>query len=245
MIQINKRALEPFMGPIGPIPSEASAFLFIISTKNQRLKKIDLDHLNPIERKEKLKKWGKELRFVAVIEKADQVFVHLHETRAEQFKNQADLTFKGKKITVESLTDKQAEELAIVGQAFEQYLAKQDEKKEVGKDSGQGLESLTGFFPNEFFAFKNLICDKTQIHLLFNMVFASQMNNIINRHLERVREARLEEKRLKEADDKANDIKVDEINRDILRTDVRKTEIIRNLKRSFIREELVLVSAGS
>src|SRR5262245_17108886 len=121
MGEIKKAAIEQFMGPIAEDQFNVKVSLFVVSTKNQRLKQINLDHLSPDERAAKLHKWGKDHRYVAVIEMGDMIFAHTHAKHAEQLQQIEDLSLDGKKITVKALTDEDAARLSAVGEAFEEH----------------------------------------------------------------------------------------------------------------------------
>jgi hypothetical protein len=96
--------------------------LFVYSNKSSKLKRLDLAELSPEKRVEKLKNWGKDNRFVAVVERGDAVFAFTSARNAEQLAGQSDLSIDGKKVSVKKLSDSEYERLSEVGQEIEKFL---------------------------------------------------------------------------------------------------------------------------
>ena len=85
-MRIDKNLLAGIIGSIEGT-GEVTVSLFIMLSKSSRLKKLDLDpNLSREERAEKLHKYAQQHRFVAVIEKGDQVFAHAHAEHAEKLR---------------------------------------------------------------------------------------------------------------------------------------------------------------
>ena len=148
--------LEKIMGIVGVREEVVQARLFVVSSKDRGIKKLDLAGLTPKARADKLHKWGKDDRFVAVIETGDQLFVHAHAKHAVRLQGIEELSIDGKKATVKALTDEEAEQLSAVGQAFEEYVLEEEKGAKATPDTGSVREI------RQFFAPQKLISDTMQ-----------------------------------------------------------------------------------
>lgn len=231
MVGIKKTALEKFMGPIAEGRLDVKVSLFVVSSKNQRLKKLNLDKLSLEERAAKLEKWGRENRFVAVIQIGDQMFAHAHAQYAKHWQDAGNLTLDGKSVTVKSLSDEESEQLSAVGQAFDDHLLKEDEG-EQHLEHVEGGSGIGDFTPSrrQYFAVKGLVSDQTHSSLLIELMVKRNMSQIITRCMEQYSEAKREERKQQEADDKHFDIIRSEIKKDIQKSEIKQEEIQRQDK---------------
>lgn len=216
---INRAALEKIIGPIAEDQFDVKVSLFVISSKSPRLKRIDLDNLTPEQRAEKLRKWGEQNRFVAVIEIGDKIFAHTHALNAEKLKNVKDLSLDGKKITVLALTNEQSKQLSDIGEAFEGLALKGESTAATSK-----IKQKADKGPRQFYAPSNLISDQVHItHVLITQMVKCDLGKIIINSLEQFSKARREEQKKQEADDLKHEIATSEI-----RSDRRKKEILKS-----------------
>jgi hypothetical protein len=130
--------------------------LFVYSTKSANLKKVDLEHLSSEQRGAKLKKWAQDSRFVAVVEKGDNVFAYVNAKFVEQLSGQPNLSINGKKVAVKGLNETESIRLSEVGQAIEEFIehtpeAKAHELLEDEKSLGTHSEGII----RDYFAKKN------------------------------------------------------------------------------------------
>lgn len=204
--------------------SEMKISLFIVSKKDPRLKKLELGKLNREQRAEKLHKWAQDYRFVAVIEMGDTIFAHTHAKFAEQL-GQKEISIEGKKVTVKSLSDEEANQLSIVGQTFEEYVLKEsEEEKTEGKDSSKEHMSAFRSTIRQYFAENRLVSDQMWMkHVIARM--ENIPGQIILECLRRIDEARREQEKQKAADEKYFDIKKQDIKKTILKEEVTKESI--------------------
>lgn len=214
-----KRA-DKFLGLIAEETMPIKVSLFVVSSKNQRLKKVDLENLTSEERAAKLHKWGQQDRFVAVIEMGGMVFANVHEKHAEQLKLVEDLSLNGKKITVKALTDEEAARLSAMGETFEEdALEEQEEKEETSS------EFITSSLPRQYFSSKQLISDQMQSNHLIERMIKNRLGAIIIDCMQKYNEAQREMRKQKEADDKYFDIIRTEIKKGILKEETKRNEI--------------------
>lgn len=218
MVYINKIAIENFMGPIsGQIKDDQAPLvisLFVVSSKNQRLKALCLDHLTSEDRRNKLHQWGKENRFVLVIEKGDQVYAHVQAQRAEELKNREDITINNKKVTVQTLSEDDSALLNSICEEYEKFAIKKEEKSQEGEQFSE--------FNSSFFSYDHLtdllghITSSKMIESI-KFSFQSQMKKIIDNCMERFKEARREEQERVDKEQKLRDI----ISKDIQLSELR------------------------
>jgi hypothetical protein len=226
-MQLDKIILEKIMGPIAEGDKEIKISLFIVSKKDPRLKKLDLNpNLSPEQRAEKLHKWAKDHRFVAVIEMGDQVFAHVHAKYVKQLENREDLSIEGKKIAVKALTDEEASQLSTVGATFEEYLLKKPEEKIEKEKSEEKERDLDPYLytSRQFLAVTTLISDQMQM----SRVIARMQNipgEVILACLKRFEQARREEEIQKEEDAKHARIIETEIDKAVSRSEIKTNQI--------------------
>lgn len=226
-MQINKEMMIKIMGPIAE-SEDLKVSLFIVSKKDPRLKKLNLDPtLAPEKRAAKLRQWAEEQRFVAVIEMGDKVFAHANEKFAQQLEKQQDLSIEGKKVAVKTLTDDESEKLSLLGENFEDYLlteVDESEAKEEGKHKEVSAFVDSRYQLREYLALNRLISDKIYMdHVIARM--ENVPGEVILNCLKRFEEARREDQRQKEADEKHHRIKDQEIQKSILKEEIKQGEI--------------------
>jgi hypothetical protein len=230
MSNIKKAAIEKFMGPIAEDHLDLKVSLFVVSSKNKRLKKLNLENLAPEERSKKLHQWGQEHRFVLVIEKGDMVFAHTHNKHAEQLQGIEGLSLNGKNVAVKALTDEEAGRLSKVGEAFEENVLEEvEEEKEEGKveEKRKAESHLTRTPVRQYFAEKQLVSDEMYSHHLIESLVRNNLGKIIIRTLQQFNEARREEEKRRAADEKYFGIKRNEIKKEILKDEIKKEEVER------------------
>lgn len=221
-MQIDKNVIEKIIGPMAVTEGEINVSLFIVSAKQPRLKKLNLDpQLSPEKRAEKLHKWAQQHRFVAVIEIGDQMFAHANADHAEKLQGIQDLSINGKKVTVKALTDEESEQLSAFGEAFEQYVL--DEAAAENKPT-EAPDVQIRFAARQFLASQKLVSDEMQM----NYVIAAMKNipgQVILNCLQKMSEARREADKQKKEDDRRYDIKEQQIKKDILKREITKGEV--------------------
>jgi exosome complex RNA-binding protein Csl4 len=217
-MEIKRAAVEKFLGPIAEDQMQIKVSLFVVSSKNHRLKKLSLENLTHEERAAKLHKWGQQDRFVAVIEMGDMVFANVHAKHAEQLQRSEDLTLNGKRVIVKALTDEEAAQLSAVGEAIESYALQKSEEEKSSISIGTLL-------PRQDLSTDRLISGQMQTHHLIGQIIKNHLDTIIINCLRKYNEAQREMQKRKEADDKYFDIKRNEIKKDILREEIKQGDI--------------------
>lgn len=234
-MEIKRQAVEKFLGPIAEDQMQIKVSLFVTSSKNQRLKKLNLERLTPEERAAKLHKWGQQHRFVAVVEMGDMVFANVHEKHAKQLRGLEDLTLNGKKVTVRDLTNEEADQLAAVGEAFEEYALQESEKEKKEEKEGSSFNGRS--MPREYLSKNRLISDQMHSNHLIGLMAKNRIGTIILNCMQKFNEAQREEKKQKEADDKYFDTKKSEIKKGVLREEIKQGEIKSQEQKQTIIEE--------
>lgn len=212
---------------------DATVTLFVASKKSPRLKRLDLTHLTAEQRANKLHKWAKDNRFVAVIEKGDLVYALASPQFAESLRGQQDLTIEGKAVTVKALTEEQASYLSSIGESFEEYVRlnpeegvsedpSQEKRKEQSRERGNS--SL-----REYFASKTLLSDLTKFHDLI-LKIGNIPDKVKLAVLKKLQELQIENDRRKKEetkkdDEKKQDIKFFELKKRITKEEQTKYEI--------------------
>jgi len=229
--------LEPILGPRGPRHEEAKYSLFIVSAKAPRLKKVDLRGLSSEERAEKLHRWAKDHRFVAVIETSQMVYAHAHADFAAQLQGQ-NLSINGKNVSVKALTEEDSEKLSIVGETFEDFVREHPEEDVVEKE--QAPSSL--YQSRQYFASRYLLSDEMRIDY-----FIAQMENIPHKiiiaALQRMNDvqreiAKRQEEKAIQDDQRRSEIRQTIIRKEMLKDEIKEEQIERqNQKLDWIEEE--------
>lgn len=218
MLEINQKALDKVIGSMAG-EGVFNVSLFIVSAKHPRLKKLDLDQLSPGERAKKLQKWAEEHRFVAVIEKGDQIFAHTHAAYAEKLQGMydlSDLSIERKKVTVIALTDEEYDS------SFGGVLLQSEEEKkssQASHDLVQGQVEARQFLEDH----KPLL--GTQLQRNFVIASMLKVGQIILNCMRQMSEARREIEEQRKEDDKHNAIIQQGIKKDILKREITKGEI--------------------
>lgn len=119
---------------LGGAAQGASVSLYVVY-KGNKLKKLELEGLSPVERAAELKKWAKSDHFVAVVQKGDQIYAHVSPTIAKQ---NPDFTLEGKKIKLVELSAEEAAELIAAGLAMDKLFEGETEKKIPHHEHAQG-----------------------------------------------------------------------------------------------------------
>jgi len=237
-MEINKAAIREFMEFIGK-EEQSVVSLFVVSSKNHRLKKLDLAHFTPEKRAEKLHQWGQEQRFVAIIEMGDMVFAYASVEQAKQLQLQEALSLNGKRVTVKALTEEESKQLSIVGETlFEEYRSEKNSQniKEKERASFEIVDAQRQNLPS-----KVSVSDRIQMHTLINLIVKNHLSTIITNSWQKYMEAQREWRKQKEADDQSFDIKRNEIKKEILKSEIKQEEINRQeQKRRVLRQETSL-----
>ncbi|MFI0434938.1 MAG: hypothetical protein ACH350_04315 [Parachlamydiaceae bacterium] len=226
MLEIKKTLIESF---IAPLPGEGRigvVSLFIVCENHSRLKKLNLDHLSPEERSAQLKIWGKEHRFVLVIEKGDTVFAHAHSKYAAQLQNLDDVSLNNRKIQVvlKTLSDQEADLIAAIGEQFEKHVLLVVDNEVDDDNAGQYTVK-----PDMFAPARAVEEELSVVHSLSPSLFAVQkikhdFSALILKCLKELERERTELKERLKADEKYFDIKNNEIKRAIGRWTIHQQE---------------------
>lgn len=225
MIEIKKATIENFITPIEGTGEIRKITLFLVSGKNPRLKKINLDHLSSEDRRAKLKSWGQEYRFVLVIEKGDMVFAHAHQKYAELLQKSDGLSLEGRKVTVKALSDEQAERVSAIGQTLGGQI--DEGKGENTKDELKTTHQSQFFSPQQVFAKSHLVRDKLLTHFLLKQMVKRNLGQLVFDCMKRYQEARKELKEKQESEEKFSNIKRSELKKEIARSEIKNREISR------------------
>ena len=198
--------------------------LFVYS---KGLKKIDLDHLSPVDRRAKLQNLAKDSRFVAVVEKGDTLFAFASTKLAEQLQGQQDLSIDGKRVSVKGLSDSEYDRLSEVGRAIESYIELnphhevQEEHRE-GKSRNSEAHLLTSYQTK--FHLKNLTTfDKVILNLIKSdhKIIMSMLNKWNEASKEEAKKTKEDNLKKREA---SQDLLKREIYRGILKEEIKKEE---------------------
>lgn len=222
MKSIEKSAIDKFILPLEGQDDVGTISLFMVSTKDSSLKKLNLDRLSLEERREHLKAWGRENRFVLVIEKGDNLFAHVHNKYAQDLKECEALSFGGRKVTVKALSDEEAAQLSAIGEACEDQIAEKEEEKSEEKVERQNIYSYSSAY-QLVFGKGGEVSNPTRF--LVGQLVKHHLSQILIDCMKRFEEARRELEKQKEASDKKSEILREEIKKEILRGGVKKEEI--------------------
>lgn len=231
-MQINREALTKIHGISGD-NQDVRVSLWVVSKKDSRLKQLNLGpHLTVEQRAAKLQKLAQENRFVAVIQIGEAIFAHAHSHFAKQLEAQGDLSINGKRVSVQSLTDEQAEELAAVGEAFDEY-ALEEEETTVEKEK----EELSNELP---YSLRSL-AERIQVitghaNPSPEMMAKMRISEIVLDSLKQFSEARREEQKLREADEKYYNIKAQQIKKAVF-----AEAIVQEAVKSQLRNQQMIV----
>lgn len=227
MTAINKICIENFAISLEGAKGIDKVSLFLISSKNSRLKKMNLEGLSSEERAARLNTWGKEYRFVLVIEQGDMIFAHAHTKYAEQLQKGEGLSLGDRKMKVVALTEEQAARVSAIGVAFEEYIL----EEEADQTNGKKLEKYNRF-PEEMKNLKShvrqsLSKDQAETHFLVKQMVKMKFGDLISQCQKRFQEARQE---LKEQE--KEEVKKEYLKREVIQRDIKKGEIhVQELKR--------------
>ncbi len=198
---------------------EANQISFFVICPNQpRLKKLNLGDLSS----ESLKLIATEHRLILVVEKGEAIFAHAHEKYIESIQLSDELSLSGKKITLKTLTDEEAEKLAAVASILGQQTAPAEE---AAKTSTQDRDRSA---VNCSLKQKKVVA--TFSHLSFSSIerkVKTAVQDIIKACLKRFEEERKELEDKQQIDQKFDDIKKSEIKKMINRSEITKKEIAR------------------
>lgn len=211
--------------------------LFVVSTKNSSIKKLDLHHLTPEQRAKKLEKWSKESRFVAVIEKGDQIYAHVSPTIADRLQ---PLSLKGRAVTIETLNASEYEELSRIGHEvleLEEIIEaplKLDVKKEEKTTASPSYR--------DFFRSRDLVQDRMRDYLRDAMLL--QMESIPEKVklaiIRRMNETQAEIRRQAEEDNKKIETKHETVKKKEIERGIKRTEInLQEVKQKNAKIEIV------
>lgn len=193
---------------------DVSISLFIISSKQPRLKQLNLDpKLTSQQRKEKLQKWSKENRLAKVITKGDEIFAQVHQDHAHK-----ELTHNGKKIAVEALQDEDYEALQ---ELFDESIQEKSETK------AQPVLETVHSGVRQLLAKKMLLSDQTHGDYVLATIRLS-LSEIVLTCQRLDSEARREEAAKKKEDEKRDDILRERIKKEILHKEIQTEEIAKS-----------------
>lgn len=224
MKSIEKSAIDKFILPLEGQGAVGTISLFMVSTKDSSLKKLNLDKLSLEERREQLKAWGRENRFVLVIEKGDQLFAHVHNQYVQDLQRCEALSLGGRKVTVKALSDEEAAELSAIGEACEDLIAEEEEEKKEEKVERQNIYNYSSVYQRVFGKGAQV---STPTHFLVGQLVKHHLSQILIDCMKRFEEARRELEKQKEASDKKSEILKEEIKKEVFRGEVKKEEISR------------------
>lgn len=233
MTAINKKCIdvEKFVAPLEVGGDVGKVSLFLISSKNSRLKKMNLEGLTPAARSEKLKAWGKEHRFVLVIEKGDMVFAHAHAKYAETLQNLDILSLNDKKVKVVALTEEQAAQVSEIGVAFEKYVL--DEEKVEEKEQQHFLHPQIPIRRKQANVEAILPKSVGQTCFSISQMVKVKLGNLVSQLIKRFQEAREELKKQEK-----EDLKREVLKQEVIQFGVKKGEIqAKELKKRIVSHD--------
>ncbi|CAF24367.1 hypothetical protein [Candidatus Protochlamydia amoebophila] len=208
---------------------EVAANLFVVSKKNNRLKKIDLTR-----DLEKIEKWAENNRFVAVVEKGDQTFICASSQIVESLKKQNELNIEGKQLSYCVLSDDDSERMSAI--AMEALNLSENSLENEKKDHKIPPHETTKSFVRDYLA--KISTKKDQTMTIDCLIY--KMKNIpgkqILKFLRDMQETRNEQERRKKEDlirqeVKSIDLKHAIFKKEILKNEVKKSEIKAQTKR--------------
>lgn len=231
--KITQKEMGQFMGmlpsDIGQDEGIFKVSLFVVSSKGQYsgIKQLNFDGLSQEKRAEKLKKYAQEMRFVAVVEIGDTIFVNVRAQYAKEVKSIDSPDLSHKSFTIQELTDDQAAQL---GEVFEKYLLPVD-KENLQKDEKESEKKTRGLGVGNSYR-KNGQSEGTTSRVSSQMLIQQMVKNdlgkIITNCMKKYADNQREEKLKKEADDQAYEIK---------RSEIRKQELKKEIKDQGIKEQ--------
>jgi hypothetical protein len=239
-MEIKKAAIENFVGLVNCDIEKVS--LCVISSKAPRIKPLNLKGLSPEKRAEKLQKWGKEDRFILIIEKGDIVCAHVHAKYVEQLRRSEDLSLDGRKMSVQDLSDEQAKQVSAIGEAFDENVLNGFEEEEIEEEvhvEEEHRAHAQQMPRQQYFAKKTMISDEVYTHFFIEQMVKRNLSHLITDCMQRYSEDRREQQKLKDADDKHFDIKRSEIKKEINRTELKQEEIAKQgQNQRIVREDV-------
>lgn len=217
-MHIDKKIVEKIMGPIGH--EEATVALFVVAKNSGRLKALTFDPgVSPEERARKLHKWAEQHRFVALIVAGQEAYAHANAAYVQQLEGVQEV--EGRKLTVRALSDEESDQLAAVGEAFEEYVLENQEEEKTHEESETSHRHLE---VRQFFATQSLVSD--DMHM--NFIIASLQNipsKVILNCLKQFSEARREDEKQRKADERRQEIFEQELAKDISKRRIKKEAI--------------------
>lgn len=235
MTEINKKCIdiESFFAPSEGARDIGKVSLFRVSSKNSGLKKINLESLTLEERSEKLKMWGKEHRFVLVIEKGDIVFAHTHAKYAEQLQNLDALSLNDRKVKVVALSEEQASHVSAIGIAFEEYVLGEEEVEEKNEELlEKNHDAQMKMDRPQSKVQVTVPKDQGQTRFLITQMVKMNLGSMISQCLKRFQEARQELKQQEK-----EDLKREELKKEVIQYTVKKGQIQeKELKTKIIKD---------
>ncbi len=230
---IRNGALENILPPAGLFTADVSVNLFVASKGLNRLKKVNLADLTPEQQTDKLHKWVKNNRFVAVVEKGDAIYAFASPQIVVGLQNQS-LTINDKQVTVKELSDEESERLSVViGETFNDFshhnlleeLQEDHKRDEISRERRENARASV----REYFASADLMSDLMKIDYLI-LQMRNLPTKIIQAFLKKMQEIRLaEEKRRKE----------DAIHEDVVATDRKHDDLKKRIRKDEIKSEEV------
>lgn len=224
---IRNGALENILTPAGLFAADVSVNLFVASKGLNRLKKVNLADLTPEQQTDKLHKWVKNNRFVAVVEKDDAVYAFASPQVVEGLQSQP-LTINNKQVTVKELSDEESERLSVViGETFNDFnnnlieeLQEDQKREEVSRERRESARASV----REYFASAELLSDLMKIDYLI-LQMRNLPTKVIQAFLKKMNEMRLVEERRKKEDAIHEDVIAADRKHDDLKKRIRKDEV--------------------
>jgi hypothetical protein len=205
-------------------PIEVS--LYIISTTHLSIKQIDLKHLSLEKRLAKLQKWAKGDRFVAIIEKGDQVYAHVSPrvAKALEEKHQS-LNFHGKEVEIKSLSEESYKSLSKISEAFIDLLARElDQGVQKDEKESPRLPVSQSIKTRYYVDLRDPIFNSNQI-VRWMIVMRDIQNKAKSRILRQMQEDIIEQSKQNAERAKKKRIENQLIDRDILKRQILSNQI--------------------
>lgn len=217
--------LDPHRFFFCPNQSDAKASLYIVSSNNSSLKHLRLQNFSS-ENRDDLQKWGKENRFIFVVEVGNKIFAHMHKDYAQHEQLLKDPIFEKKCVSIHTLSDEEAAMLAdqihaMVEKILETEL-KPDKKENIRpKENKILLKDPNGVSLSKSDSHSS--ANQHNIILKFKNKLAELTLNLIRKQNEERREsAKEDDKRDLEKKIIKDEIAHDYLKRDIIDTDVER-----------------------
>lgn len=225
---IRNGAIDNILPPAGLFAADVSVNLFVASKGLNRLKKINLADLTPEQQTDKLHKWVKNNRFVAVIEQGDVVYAFASPQIAGGLQNQA-LTVNDKVVTVKELSDEDSDRLSvIIGETFSDFnhhnlmeeIQEDHKRDEISRERREHARASI----REYFASAELVSDLMKIDYLI-LQMRNLPTKVVQAVLRKMQEMRRAEEKRKKEDAIQDDIVATDRKHDDLKKRIRKDEV--------------------